>query len=281
MQRGQAMVESVLVLPLVLFLILGTLQLFLMFQGRIMAQYAVFQATRVGSVNHGNCVAMTHAALLSLLPAVVSYATPGGAPGAKLAGAFTARTVAASLISNNHYDPAVDVFHLGRAAPIPRTIFWLIREQPTVQAVQQSAIDLTGVQGTQDTEFDDPDPLDHPLRPGGPMRLETHMVFWFPLRIPFVNWVIARMALAQYGLLPYNGVNPLMPVNQANWQQQAGAVLGQVGDPWGPAIAQEFLLRVSGDEYVFPIQVSYTMRMMTPADTANFQTPQCPAGFGF
>ena len=42
--------EAALTLPLVVFLILGTLQLFMMLQGRIMAEYAVFKAVRAGSV---------------------------------------------------------------------------------------------------------------------------------------------------------------------------------------------------------------------------------------
>ncbi|HLM44600.1 MAG TPA: TadE family protein, partial [Myxococcaceae bacterium] len=64
-ERGQAAVESALTLPLTVFLMLGTLQLFLMLQGRIMAEYAAFRAVRAGSVRHGDCQAMTHAAILA------------------------------------------------------------------------------------------------------------------------------------------------------------------------------------------------------------------------
>ena len=45
-ESGQAAVESALVMPLAVFLILGTLQLFMLLQGRIMAEYAAWRAVR-------------------------------------------------------------------------------------------------------------------------------------------------------------------------------------------------------------------------------------------
>ena len=41
--------ETALTLPLTLFLMLGTLQLFLMLQARVLTEYAVFRAVRVGT----------------------------------------------------------------------------------------------------------------------------------------------------------------------------------------------------------------------------------------
>src|SRR5262245_55612612 len=82
---GQAAVESALVLPLSLFVVLGFLQLFLVLQARILAQVAVSRAVRAGSVNHGDCEAMTHTAIAALLPSIT--ATPNAV---KLADAFYA-----------------------------------------------------------------------------------------------------------------------------------------------------------------------------------------------
>ncbi len=61
-ESGQALVESALTLPLVVFLAFGTIQLSGMLQARALAQYAAFIAVRTGSVNYGDCEAMTHAA---------------------------------------------------------------------------------------------------------------------------------------------------------------------------------------------------------------------------
>ncbi|HLT28663.1 MAG TPA: TadE family protein, partial [Myxococcaceae bacterium] len=45
-ESGQAGVESALVLPITLFMILGTMQLFMMTHARVMTEYAAYRATR-------------------------------------------------------------------------------------------------------------------------------------------------------------------------------------------------------------------------------------------
>jgi hypothetical protein len=75
-ESGQALVEAALTLPLVLFCILGMLQLFLLLHARLLAEYAVYRATRAGSLAHGDCQAMTAAAVLSVLPAIERTDSP-------------------------------------------------------------------------------------------------------------------------------------------------------------------------------------------------------------
>jgi len=53
-QRGQSMVETAIVMPLFVFLLLGIIQLALMHQARSMTKYAAFRAARTGSLNNGN-----------------------------------------------------------------------------------------------------------------------------------------------------------------------------------------------------------------------------------
>jgi hypothetical protein len=250
-------VESALVLPLLVFLVLGTLQLFLMLQGRILAQYAVARATRAGSMGYGDCDKMTHAAIAALLPSIVSYAStgyPGGTNGAKLANAFKARML-------NTYSVAEDGGHFAAGAAAANTIVWLAREAPTVAQVAAVA----GGTG-EDDDFDQ-------FTEGGPpqdrlMRLEVRMIYWFPLRIPFANWVMARMFQAQWGLGNYSAGNPLLETQQANWTASGSTLQGQ--------IASELQTRVNAGEYIVPIDVSYTMRMMTPAKMAAFAFQNCP-----
>ncbi len=48
--------------------------------------------------------------------------------------------------------------------------------------------------------------------PGGapiPVRLEVRMVYWFPLRMPLIDWVLSRIVLAQWGLMAYTSVSPV------------------------------------------------------------------------
>ena len=67
-ERGQAQIEAVLTLPLMIFMVLGTIQLFMVLQARILAQYAAYSAARVGALSKGDCTAMSQAASLMLLP---------------------------------------------------------------------------------------------------------------------------------------------------------------------------------------------------------------------
>lgn len=242
-QSGQAAVEAALTMPLVIFIILGTLQLFLMFQARILAQYAAFRATRAGSVGFGNCERMTHAAVLALLPTFDSFlapSKPGGSNAEKMALAFAKR-------KNNRFDPASDAGHDG-------SIVWVIREHPTA-----------GEAGSpQERDFDDPRGIND-VR-----RLEVRLVYWYPMRIPFANWVMARMFLAHLGLEDYTGANPTMPVSKKPLTAEGPSV------NLSTDVRAELLSRVARQQYTWPIETSFTMRMMTPSVRAYFASPRCP-----
>lgn len=66
--RGQVALESALVLPLLVFLVLGIIQLTVLQQAKIMTEYAAFSAARAGIVWNGNNERMHDAAVVSLLP---------------------------------------------------------------------------------------------------------------------------------------------------------------------------------------------------------------------
>ncbi len=67
-ERGQVLLEAVLVLPLMVFLVLGIVQLTALQQAKIMTEYAAFNAARAGIVWNGNNERMRDAAVISLLP---------------------------------------------------------------------------------------------------------------------------------------------------------------------------------------------------------------------
>src|SRR5205823_5948803 len=128
-----------LTLPLTIFLILGTLQLFMMLQARIIAQYAVYKAVRAGSVNSGECEPMQQAAIAVLLPTVTDTHSLEA-----YAAAYGARRF-------NLYSPPRDGGHDGQ-------IVELVRERPFA------------VPAKEDFDFDQP-------RPSAQLdRLEVRMI---------------------------------------------------------------------------------------------------------
>lgn len=236
-ESGQAAVEAAIVLPLTVFLVLGTLQLLLLLQARSFTEYAAFKAVRTGAVRHGECEAMLHAAIGAVLPTFSRTDT-----GQRLADAFAAH-------KDNRFVPSLDVGHSGQ-------IVWLLREQPL----------STAIRGDEEDVFDDPD-----IR--GDIdtlhRLEVRLIYWYPMRIPFANWVMARMFLAQLGVREYQGTNPiLLTQTQASWQREQPGVLE-------PFIGAEMARRFDVRQYAFPLSATWTMRMMTPPRRANFRSQHC------
>jgi hypothetical protein len=238
-QSGQAAVEAALTMPLALFMVLGTLQLFLMLQARTMAQYAVYKATRAGSISQGDCTAMTHAAIAVLLPAITKTDSS-----ATLVAEFTLRQHNQYMVVNN-------------GIPYVGQIVEIYREKPA-----------TGdVPNPEDPDFDSPD-VDQ-----SKMRLEVRMLYWYWMKIPFANQVMSAMYRAQFGVSAFIGANPLEPVQNAVWTGSSS--FGPDSWPGGNVGANMDAWAALG-MYVFPIKVNFTMRMMTPAKQKFFTTPDCP-----
>jgi hypothetical protein len=245
-ESGQAAVETALTMPLALFLILGTLQLFMVLQARIMAQYAVYKAVRAGSLNHGNCTVMKHAALLALMPTI----TPTDSP-AKLVQAFTDR-------KDNKYDATKDLERRAGIGGFDGQIVEIYRVRPTPGAI--------GGPFDDDYQFD---------QPGINRRLDVRMLYWYHLKIPFADWVIGKIMLANFGVQDYTAINPYLVTQTAKWKDDGSG--GLLGEPWpGGSPTSTMGNWAASGHYVVPIRVSASMRMMTPAKKSFFPNQECP-----
>ncbi len=75
LKRGQVAVETAIVMPLFVFVILGLLQLTLMHQAQLMTKYAAYKAVRAGSIRRGDVDAMKKAARNVLVPVMAQGLT--------------------------------------------------------------------------------------------------------------------------------------------------------------------------------------------------------------
>lgn len=251
---GQAAIEGALTVPLLVFLALGTLQLFLLLQARFLAEYAVFLAVRAGSLNHGDCKAMTHAAVLSVLPAIERTNDP------------TAVVEAFKKHANNRYQnlrkeigASAASAHVGQIVELWRDVYF--------DQTREIFLSTDSLPDPEDEKFDQPNHL---------MRLETRMIFWYRMKIPFADWVLGRMFLAHYRLTEYDFANPLSPIEgHAGWPDSGG--LKFIGEPWpGGPLDASMLAFANQGHFLFPLRVTWSMRMMTPMKKKYFADWACP-----
>ncbi|MCB1739839.1 MAG: pilus assembly protein [Gammaproteobacteria bacterium] len=67
-ERGQAMVEFLIVVPIILMLILGAIQFSLVYRARSTLQYAAFETARAGALNNARLWAMENAFARGMAP---------------------------------------------------------------------------------------------------------------------------------------------------------------------------------------------------------------------
>lgn len=165
-ESAQALVETVIVLPVVIFFILGTIQLTLMHQARLMLEYAAFNAARTGAVWNGDPERMHRAALVSLIPTSPSWPVIGGIGGIQSYGELISK--AALLVM------ADDI--LKGAFPVVRVDIL----SPTQEDIQE---------GQYEIDFDIASDSFETRRLG---QLTIRVTYFYNLFIPFANRIIWR-----------------------------------------------------------------------------------------
>lgn len=69
-EHGQALVETAIIIPLFIFILLGILQMGLVYQSKVLLKYAAYRAARTGALVHGSPAAMTASAMAVMLPVI-------------------------------------------------------------------------------------------------------------------------------------------------------------------------------------------------------------------
>ena len=223
-ESGQVAVESAIVLPLFVFLILGTLQLGLMHQARLVTKYAAYKAVRAGSLNNAQKSVMEKAALAVMLPLVSRDA--GGGEYIKTinnATEFHNKWTWMGVKANSMPDtglPYVEVTICG----------------PSTKEVSGTELDFDDPRQAASKEWK----LDHRT------KLRIQLTFNYRMPIPFANWVIHAAAF-----------NREIP-----WLMRMGEKASKGTPNFGPQ-QSKYISAADKGIYVLPIRAAYTMRMQS------------------
>jgi hypothetical protein len=202
-ERGQAAVETAIVLPLLVFMLLGVLQMSLAYQARLLNEYAAYKVARSASVYRLDCDHMIDAGLMALVPSVsLNQPFPDTKAGMRERFVATAR----ALVGGNKPP------NRGVNIPLVRVHYWVSG--------------YTGRPFDQQLEVDEE-----------PMKVHIRLAYFFEYRIPFANWIISRVWLAsQTGQAWATGADPITPVRST-----AGRVTRATESSWDVDVVQQAL----------------------------------------
>jgi TadE-like protein len=289
-KKGQALVESAIIIPLMTFVILGMVQLAMVQHARLMTEYAAFNAARAGIVWNADRFVMENAAIVSLLPTfegLVSEASAGNIT--KMVMQIVQRALiyqahrriedAANFIragtdtiiaglptsiggSASSFRDAV----LGAAAGYADTgirglinsIFGDDGKIVSVDIISPAMGDFGGALGDKEVNFDDIKKDDN-WRDA--TRLSIQVTYLYTMRIPFANRIIHTAYIAaQVGQELFGAVYNPRESADANLFSKSGSLdLGGRGS----RLTQQLWDAGQGGVFMIPLRTTYTMRMQS------------------
>jgi TadE-like protein len=250
------MIETAITMPLFVFIILGSLQLALAHQARLMTKYAAFKAVRVGAMNHARVNRMRVAAAMVLMP-VISYRGAGGKDyffKSKTSGEYLTNAIPVRL---NFYPsfPAIRMVDVTVCSPT--------RTDRTGESYDGSPGDKgsAAFASGQAVGFDMPATQNangqSPSTTTGYQRWETtrlaiQVQLNYRMPIPFANMMI-------YHIFENDMNRNLRRITRT------GQATGYVPQPWTQRGSGQNMRRIAAmtGEYIIPIRAWYSMRMQS------------------
>jgi hypothetical protein len=244
-EGGQSTVEAAIVMPAMVMLVLGILQLTMVQHARIMTDYAAYCAARAGIVFNADRDAMTRAAQVALLPTMGRTDTLSNVMNA------SASTLAREI---------------GERLPVQLPVV-------TVEVLNPKPDDFSGTNsahlGGSEIDFDD-------IRTTASRAtlLEIRVRYYYNMKIPFVNQMLQTLFFAQKGnaWAVWNksglaGQNPVLLSSGEHQVSQSMFVSG--GKTLVPEAGKLVMAANTTHKYYFPLQATYTMRMQSNPYLAN------------
>ncbi|MBN2494314.1 MAG: pilus assembly protein [Deltaproteobacteria bacterium] len=221
-ESGQVEVETAIVMPLVVFLLLGLLQLGMLHQARLFAEYAAYKAVRTGALKNADEETMKRAARAAALP-VLAY----GYDVQNLGQAKDTQTWAQKFLT-------IEALNMIAGSDSPL-------EYINLKICGPIKSEITG--GEYDAGGDTYVAFDHKdigsKMPGNKLRIQITLNYH--LVIPFADWVIYNMSKGRRIVKELRMDSRLFANPFANWDNyDIPAMMGI---------------------YILPIRAQYAMRM--------------------
>ncbi len=299
-ESGQVAVEAALIMPLMVFMTLGIIQLTMIQHAKIMTEYAAFQAARAGIVWNGNNERMHDAAIVALLPtygratdSMDKVAIAWGlhqlydeAMRGLAWGATEVRPPASFNGSNLFGMVRVDTINPAYFTPIDT--IWKLRPQANWQELDFDGADsfpeIPSLENHIRKFFNLPEPDEAETVYRKSTRLTIRLRYWYEMRVPFANWVIFTSWYAANARVALSGAIDRPTLAKSNMLNRTSNIQGlafqarpmahqrgyntvyapEMWVLWGLANGSIPLISdLVGKRYFIPLSATYTMRMQS------------------
>ncbi len=263
---GQAAVETAIVAPLFIFMILGMLQFALIYQARAMLKYAAYRAARAGAMQNACKSPMRDVAYSVLLPVIAT------------GDAYLKATSIADYAMGLGKIKGLNLFGLNLVevricAPLKD---WVEGSQTFHPANDRAEVDFDDPQNLESASVGSGgDALAGSMRGFERTKLRIQLKYYHKMIIPFANWIIFRTWTGQ----------KLMDELRMGRDHKEGRAQGNMTMKWDkgrfaggggrarPDAESTTTLRLlsKSQRYYLPLYANYTFRMQS-----NLYLKDCP-----
>ena len=294
LEAGQAAVESAIVMPLMVFMCLGILQLTVLQQAKLMTAYAAYQAARAGIVWNGNNERMHDAAIVALLPTMgltkdlpsISATWAKHKANDAIFSSIGWGTLPAINGSNLLGFIRIDTVNPDAFRPIGS--IWKLRDGFNWQELDfdgpDSYPEVPNLESKIAKFFNLPLPDSQEEIYRQSTVLQIRLRYWYEMKIPFANWIIFLCWYAGNAKVALFGSIDRSTTNKQNLMGKSGSVSSLSGQGvgisnlrgfdtvtrpemsilWGLATGTvPFVPSAWGKHYFIPLSATYSMRMQS------------------